>query len=198
MVMKLAGKRIGFALTGSFCTFQQIIPPLHALVQAGADVYPIMSQAAYQTDTKFGAAIHWTTMVEGITGKSIIHQLVDAEPIGPGKLLDLIIVAPCTGNTLAKLANAITDSVVTMAVKAHLRNGRPVLLGISTNDGLGQNAKNLGVLLAAKHFYFVPFGQDAPLTKPTSLVADMDQLGKAALLALEESQLQPILLQAPQ
>lgn len=198
MVMKLVGKRIGFAITGSFCTFQQIISPLQALVQAGADVYPIMSQAAYQTDTKFGSAAHWINMVEGIAGQRIIHQLVDAEPIGPGKLLDLIIVAPCTGNTLAKLANAVTDGVVTMAVKAHLRNCRPVLLGISTNDGLGQNAKNLGVLLAAKHFYFVPFGQDNPSGKPNSLVANMEQVVAAAELALEGRQLQPILLAAPQ
>lgn len=192
--MKLEGKRIGFAITGSFCTFQDIVSPLQDLVAAGADVYPVMSEAAYSYDTKFGGAAHWRNLVEGLTGRAIIHTIVGAEPIGPGKLLDLIIVAPCTGNTLAKLANAITDTPVTMAVKAHLRNGRPVLIGIDSNDGLGQNAKNIGALLAAKNFYFVPFGQDNVLAKPTSLVADMSQLGLAAEMALEGRQLQPILV----
>lgn len=192
--MKLSGKRVGFAITGSFCTFQDIVDPLQSLLAAGADVYPIMSQAAYQYDTKFGASLHWRNLVEGLTGRSIIHDIVGAEPIGPGQMLDLIIVAPCTGNTLAKLANAVTDSPVTMAVKAHLRNGRPVLLAIATNDGLGQNAKNIGLLLAAKHFYFVPFGQDNAKAKPTSLIADMKQITAAAELALEEKQLQPILI----
>lgn len=192
--MKLEGKRIGFAVTGSFCTFQAVIEPLQSLIAAKADVYPIMSQAAYQHDTKFGTAAHWQQLITGLTGKKIIHDIVGAEPIGPGKLLDLIIVAPCTGNTLAKLANAVTDSPVTMAVKAHLRNGRPVLLAIATNDGLGQNAKNIGALLAAKHFYFVPFGQDNAFAKPTSLIADLSQLRAAAELALEEKQLQPLLI----
>ncbi len=192
--MKLSGKRVGFAITGSFCTFQDIVEPLQSLVAAGADVYPIMSQAAHQYDTKFGASLHWRNLIEGLSGRSIIHDIVGAEPIGPGQMLDLIIVAPCTGNTLAKLANAVTDSPVTMAAKAHLRNGRPVLLAIATNDGLGQNAKNIGLLLAAKHFYFVPFGQDNARTKPTSLIADMKQIKAAAELALEETQLQPILI----
>lgn len=192
--MKLEGKQVGFAITGSFCTFQDIIVPLQDLVATGADVYPIMSEAAYTLDTKFGGAAHWRNLVEGLTGRGIIHSIVGAEPIGPGKLLDLIVVAPCTGNTLAKLANAITDTPVTMAVKAHLRNGRPVLIGIASNDGLGQNAKSIGVLLAAKNFYFVPFGQDNALAKPTSLVADMSQLGLAAEMALEGKQLQPVLV----
>lgn len=192
--MTLAGKRVGFAMTGSFCTFQDVIDPLQALVAAGAEVYPIMSEAACDLDTKFGAASHWRNQLEAITGRSIIRSIVQAEPIGPGKLFDLIIVAPCTGNTLAKLANAITDSPVTMAVKAHLRNGRPVLIAISSNDGLGMNARNLGTLLAAKHFYFVPFGQDSPFAKPTSLVSDLQLTVAAAELALDERQIQPILI----
>lgn len=193
--MNLAGKRIGFAMTGSFCTFQEIMGPLQALVGAGAAVYPIMSETAYRLDSRFGSASSWQEAITAITGHEIIHSIDQAEPIGPNHLFDLLVVAPCTGNTLAKLANAITDTAVTMATKAHLRNGRPVLLSISTNDGLGLNAKNLGILLAARHFFFVPFGQDNPKQKPTSLVADSSLLPAAAEHALVGKQLQPVLIQ---
>lgn len=191
--MTLQGKRIGWALTGSFCTYEQIIAPLQEMVSQGADVHPIMSDVSYENDTKFGSALHWRNLIETITGRKIIHTIIGAEPIGPGKMLDLLIVAPCTGNTIAKLANAITDSPVTMAAKAHLRNSRPVLIAISTNDGLGLNAKNIGLLLAARHIFFVPFGQDNPTGKPTSLVADMSLITESALKALAGQQIQPVL-----
>ncbi|NLW17390.1 MAG: dipicolinate synthase subunit B [Firmicutes bacterium] len=193
--MTLAGKRIGFALTGSFCTFEDIMGPLQDLVAIGAQVYPIMSEIAFQLDSRFGNADCWREQIRAITGHEIIHSIDQAEPIGPKRLFDLLIIAPCTGNTLAKLANAITDTAVTMAAKAHLRNERPILLSISTNDGLGLNAKNLGVLLAARNFYFVPFGQDDPQQKPTSIVADPTRLVAAAEHALAGKQLQPLLIQ---
>jgi len=192
--MNFQGKRIGWAVTGSFCTFEQVVSPLQELVKLGADVYPIMSDVSYENDTKFGAASHWRNVIAAITGKDIIHSIVGAEPIGPGKLLDLIIVAPCTGNTIAKLANAISDSPVTMAAKANLRNSRPVLIAISTNDGLGLNAKNIGLLLAARHIFFVPFGQDNPVGKPTSLLADLSLVPESAHLALAGLQMQPLLI----
>lgn len=193
--MPLTGKRIGFALTGSFCTFAEIIKPIEDLIESGASVVPIMSEPSYSLDTKFGEAAYWRETVERVTGHKIIHTLVQAEPIGPQKLLDLIVAAPCTGNTVAKLANAVTDTPVTMAVKAHLRNGRPVLVAISTNDGLALNAKNIGLLLAARNFYFVPFGQDNPQEKPTSLVADMSKIKEAAVMALRGQQIQPLLIE---
>lgn len=190
---KLAGKRIGFALTGSFCTFEKIIPELEKLAQEGCDLYPIMSHNAYSLDTKFGTAENWRKKIERITGKEIVHSVVQAEPIGPERLLDLVIVAPCTGNTLAKLANGVTDTSVTMACKAHWRNDRPVLIAVSTNDGLGANLKNLGILMAMKNVYFVPFGQDNPTAKKNSLVADMTRIIPAAIAAIEGRQLQPVL-----
>lgn len=169
--------------------------PLQDLVAADAEVYPIMSGIAFQLDSRFGSASGWRERIRAITGRNIIHSIDQAEPIGPNKLFDLLIVAPCTGNTLAKLANAVTDTPVTMAVKAHLRNGRPVLLYVSTNDGLGLNAKNIGTLLAARNIFFVPFGQDDPVNKPTSLVADSSKLLAAAEHALAGKQLQPLLIQ---
>jgi dipicolinate synthase subunit B len=192
--MTLAGKRIGFAITGSFCTFEQVVKPMQEFINRGAVIHPIMSQAAYNTDTRFGTAAHWRHVFQSIADNDIIHEITQAEPIGPQQLLDLVIVAPCTGNSLAKLANAITDTPVIMACKSHLRNGRPVLLAISTNDGLGLNAKNLGTLLAARNIYFVPFGQDNPSGKPTSLVADMNLLPAAAECALAGRQIQPVLI----
>lgn len=193
--MELAGKRIGFAMTGSFCTFEEMMGPLQDLVASGAIVYPIMSEISYRLDSRFGSASGWQETITAITGHQIIHGIDQAEPIGPNKLLDLVIVAPCTGNTIAKLANAITDTAVTMAVKAHLRNGRPVLLFVSTNDGLALNAKNIGVLFASRNIFFVPFGQDDPQNKPTSLVADSKRLLAAAQHALEGKQLHPVLIQ---
>lgn len=166
--MRLKDVRVGFAVTGSHCTLDEVMVQLENLVREGAIVYPIVSAAVDGTDTRFGQAKKWKDFLERVTGNSIINSIVGAEPIGPGKLLDVVVVAPCTGNTLAKLANGITDGPVLMAVKAHLRNQRPVVLAVSTNDGLGMNARNLGVLLNAKNVYLVPFGQDNPVVKPNS------------------------------
>ena len=189
----LKGARVGIAMTGSFCTFQSAFSAFEALKAAGADLYPIQSENAYCLDTRFGAAEQMRRRLEAIAGHEIWHTLQQVEPIGPKKLLDLLVIAPCTGNTLAKLANAIADTSVTMAAKSHLRNSRPVLIGISSNDGLARSARNLGALLAEKHFFFVPFRQDDCQGKPFSLVADLTLLPEAAFLALEGKQMQPIL-----
>ncbi len=188
------GMTVGFALCGSFCTFHRVIPQMRALRERGAQIVPILSDAAWSTDTRFGKAADFRREIEAICQKEIIHTLTGAEPIGPQKLLDLLIIAPCTGNTLGKLASAVTDSSVTLAAKAHLRNERPLLLAVSTNDALSGSAESIGRLLARRHVYFVPMGQDAPQTKPTSVVADFARLPDAAALALQEKQLQPILL----
>ncbi|MBQ7542412.1 MAG: dipicolinate synthase subunit B [Clostridia bacterium] len=187
------GLTVGFALCGSFCTFRTVIPYLRTLAERGAQVVPILSETAYSTDTRFGSAASFRQEIETICGREIIHTQTQAEPIGPKKLLDLLIVAPCTGNTLGKLANGITDSVVTLAVKAHLRNGRPVLLAVSTNDALGASAQNIGRLLTVRHIYFVPMGQDDPANKPASVVADFARLPDAAAAALRGEQLRPVL-----
>jgi dipicolinate synthase subunit B len=191
----MKGKRIGFALTGSYCTFAAVVPEILRLREGGAEIVPIMSETAARTDTRFGRAQMWRSQVLAASGApEIIDTITAAEPIGPGKLLDLVIVAPCTGNTLAKIAGGITDSSVTMAVKAHLRNLRPVLIAISTNDGLGQNAVNLAHLQSTKHIFLVPYGQDNPEVKPNSLVAAMELIPKAAEMALAGVQLQPVLV----
>ena len=192
--MELSKKRVGFAMTGSFCTFAKVIEQLAELKKTGADIIPIMSENVYTTDTRFGKAEDFIWTVEDITGKKIIKTIKEAEPIGPKALLDLLIVAPCTGNTLAKLANGITDTSVTLSVKAHLRNQRPVLLGVSTNDGLGNAAKNIGTLLNLKGIYFIPFNQDDFENKPNSLVFDFKKIIPAAEAALDFKQLQPVLL----
>ena len=184
---------LGFALCGSFCTYRAVIGVLPKLT-AEYDVIPIFSDAGCSIDSRFGPADAFVREVEDLCGKKALHKLEDVEPLGPKKLLDLLIVAPCTGNTLGKLANGIADSPVTFACKAHLRNARPILLAVSTNDGLSGSAENLGKLLNRKHYYFVPFGQDSPLKKPYSLVADFSRLPEAADAALEGRQLQPILL----
>lgn len=191
--MKLENKNIGVAFTGSFCTYEKAFDALSALVNEKANVKTIFSEHAAQLDTRFGKAADFLEKAKSITGAPPILTIPDAEPIGPGKLLDLMIILPCTGNTLAKLANGITDSPVLMAAKAHLRNERPLLLAISTNDALGMNMKNIGVLLNAKHIYFVPFGQDAPKGKPNSMVARTESLIPAAEAALEGRQYQPII-----
>ncbi len=191
--MRLKGKKIGFAITGSHCTFEKTFPQVEKLKKEGADVHVIFSEAALNTDTRFGKAQDWYNKFLEASGNPIITTIAEAEPIGPKNYLDCIVVAPCTGNTLGKLANAITDSVVTMAVKAQLRNSKPVVIAISTNDGLGNNAKNIGILLNSKNIYFVPFKQDNPQDKPNSLVANMDLLLDTILAALEGKQLQPIL-----
>lgn len=189
----MAHERIGYALTGSFCTFAASLQQMEVLAELGYDLYPIMSHTAWETDTRFGPAARFRSRMEEIAGREVIHTLARAEPIGPGALLDLVVVAPCTGNTLAKLAWGITDTPVTMAVKAHLRNSRPVLLGVSTNDALGAAAKNIGMLLNAKGLFFLPMGQDAPEKKPSSVVAHFDRMAEAVEAALAHRQLQPVL-----
>ena len=191
--MELEHKKLGFVLTGSFCTFSKTIPKIKELVKMGAEVIPIMSYNAYNLDTKFGKAEDFINEIEEITGKEIIHTIQGAEPIGPKKLLDALIIAPCTGNTLAKLANGITDTPVLMAAKAHLRNNKPLVISISTNDALGMNMKNIGLLLNAKNIYFVPFGQDNPIKKTNSLIAHTDKLIPTLEGALDGVQVQPIL-----
>ena len=190
----LEGKRIGFAMTGSFCTFAQVFPAAEALAQTGAQLFPILSNNVWSLDTRFFSAAEVRRRLTAIAGREIWHTLPDVEPIGPKKLLDLLIVAPCTGNTLGKLAGGIFDTPVTMAVKSHLRNDRPVLLALSTNDGLAMSARSIGTLLAWRNIYFVPFRQDDPERKPSSLVADMAEIPRAAREALQGRQVQPVLI----
>ena len=186
--------RLGFAMCGSFCTFAEVIPQMEALVQEGYEVFPIMSEYASKTDTRFGKSADINARIEEICVEPIIKTIEAAEPIGPKALLDIIVVAPCTGNTLGKMANGITDTSVTMAVKAHLRNQRPVVIAVSTNDALAGSAKNIGVLMQSKNVYFVPMRQDAPNNKPASIVADFKQICPAVKSALDGKQLQPILV----
>lgn len=190
----MKGITAGFALCGSFCTIKKAVTQLKALKIEGVDIFPIMSPIVYTSDTRFGIAKDLIDKVEAVTNRKIITTVVEAEPIGPKKLLDLMIIAPCTGNTLSKLANGITDTSVTMAAKAHLRNGRPLLLAIATNDGLSACGTNIGKLMNTKNVYFVPFGQDDANGKPTSLIADFEKIPLAAKAALTGNQLQPILL----
>lgn len=192
--MALQNVNVGLAITGSYCTFEKVMPEIDKLIKAGAKVYPILSYSASNTDTRFGTAQEFKNKLEDITHNKIIDSMIDVEPIGPKGLIDVMLVAPCTGNTLAKLANAITDSPVLMACKAHLRNCKPVVIAISTNDALGANAKNLGLLLNIKNIYFVPFGQDNPKDKPNSLIAKMEYLIPAIEYALEGKQIQPLLV----
>ncbi|MBE7012598.1 MAG: dipicolinate synthase subunit B [Ruminococcaceae bacterium] len=191
--MDLCGMKIGFALTGSFCTFSKVIPQLEALCATGAEVIPVMSEMAATTDTRFGKASEFRDRIENITGKKIISTVYEAEPIGPKNLLDMMVIAPCTGNTLGKLAGGITDSSVTMAAKASLRNENPLVIAVSTNDGLGASAKNIGALLNCKNVYFVPFSQDDPDKKHNSLVAHMDMIIPTVELASQGVQIQPVL-----
>ena len=191
--MTLENKTIGFAMCGSFCTFQKALDAAKNLKSAGADIIPIMSETAYSTDTRFGTALNFRKELEEIAGRQILHTVYETEPIGPKKLLDALVILPCTGNTLAKLSNAVADSSVTLAAKAHLRNKRPLIIGVSTNDGLGGAAENIGRLLARKHCFFIPFGQDDYIHKPNSLVADFTKLNITINNALENKQFQPIL-----
>ena len=184
---------IGFALCGSFCTYSAVFPIVEALAQ-NHTVIPILSTAASQTDTRFGTAKNHILKLTEICGTPPLTTLPEVEPIGPKQLLDVLVIAPCTGNTLAKLAHSIADTPVTMAAKSHLRNGRPILIGISTNDALAGAAENIGRLLNRKHIYFVPFGQDDPDNKPTSMVAHFDMIPQALDAAMEGRQLQPILI----
>lgn len=186
-------ERLGFALCGSFCTHKEVLKELEALCREYETVLPIVSQACQQTDTRFGTAAEFLAAVEKLTGHKPIDSISGVEPIGPKKLLDILVIAPCTGNTLAKLAAGITDTPVTMAAKAHLRNDRPVVLAIATNDGLSAAARNIGELLVRKNYFFVPFGQDDFQRKPCSLMADFTRIGETAAAALEGRQLQPVL-----
>ena len=187
--MTLSDLTVGYALCGSFCTFEKAIAQMRALKEQGATVLPIMSENACNTDTRFGRASDIVWEIEDICGRKIIKSIVEAEPIGPKKMCDIIVVAPCTGNTLAKWANAITDTSVTMACKSHLRIGRPVLLCLATNDGLGATAKNIGAMINTKNIYFVPFSQDDYDKKPKSLVAHFEMIPESVLAAMEGKQL---------
>lgn len=193
--MTLAEKiRLGFAVCGSFCTFKRVLEELEKLAKE-YDITPIMSSGAAFTDTRFGKAEDLRRRIAEICGKEPITTIAGAEPIGPQALLDVLVIEPCTGNTLGKLANGITDTAVTMAAKAHLRNGRPVVLAVSTNDALGASARNIGTLMNAKNIYFVPMRQDAPQGKPASVVANFVKTGAAIKAALEGKQVQPVLVQ---
>ena len=184
---------IGFAMCGSYCTFSRVFPVMECLARDHR-VVPIFSDNVQHTDNRFGDAAEFYERAFQITGVEPICTISDAEPIGPKKLLDALVVAPCTGNTLAKLASSIADTPVTMAAKSHLRNGRPIVVAVSTNDGLAGAAENIGRLLARKNYYFVPFGQDDPKKKPTSLVADFEQIPETVELAVRGMQIQPILV----
>lgn len=186
-------KTLGFALTGSYCTIERTLPEIENLVLSGATVTPILSENFATVDTRFGSAADWIEKIEQICGRRSIRTIVEAEPIGPKKMFDALIIAPCTSNTLAKIANGITDGPVTMACKAHLRSARPVVLAISTNDALSGSARNIGQLLNTKHFYFVPFGQDDVAKKPNSLVSHTELILPTVEAALEGHQLQPLL-----
>lgn len=192
-MMKLNDKRIGVALSGSFCTYDKVFKELQKLVDEGAKVQTIFSDASQTIDSRFGKAEEFVQKAERLTGIRPMRTIAEAEPIGPKELLDLLIILPCTGNTIAKLANGITDTPVLMAAKAHLRNEKPLLLSVSTNDALGMNMKNIGLLLNAKHIYFVPFGQDNPQKKPNSMIAHTELLLDAAKEALEGKQYQPVI-----
>ncbi len=184
----------GYALTGSFCTFERSVEQIEYLISEGINILPIMSFNAASLNTRFGKAESFIEKIERITGNKVIRTIEDAEPIGPKKMIDLLIILPCTGNTLAKLAQGIYDTPVTLAAKSHLRNQRPVLIGVSSNDALSSAAKNIGSLLNYKHYYFIPMRQDAPENKPFSVVCDFERVFEASLYALEGKQIEPIIM----
>lgn len=195
ILLNLENKKIGFALTGSFCTFKKTIQEMENLLKIdGIEIFPIMSFNSYNLDSKFGNAKNFIKKIEELTKNNIIHTIPEAEPIGPRKMFDILIVAPCSGNTIAKLSNDIIDTPVTMAVKSHLRNERPVVIAISTNNALSGAAENIGRLLNRKNYYFVPFKQDNPITKPNSLVFDSTYIKRTLEEALDNHQIQPIIL----
>ncbi|MBX6352345.1 MAG: dipicolinate synthase subunit B [Thermoflavifilum sp.] len=193
--MELKGRTIGFAVTGSHCTYAEVYPEIEKLVQMGVNVIPIFSQTVLEVSTRFGEAGEWARKIETLTGNTAITSIPEAEPLGPSKRLDCLVIAPCTGNTLSRLANAATDSAVLMAAKATLRNDRPVVIAISTNDGLGLNLHNIATLMNTKNIFFVPFGQDAPHVKMNSLVSLMSLIPETCEAALEKRQLQPVLIE---
>lgn len=185
--------KIGFALTGSFCTFSAVLPQIEKITAAGIEIVPIMSEKAYSTDTRFGTSSEFISKIEKITGNKVLHRQTEVEPIGPKKMIDALVIAPCSGTTAAKIANAISDTTVSLAAKSTLRNNYPVILAISTNDGLAGSAKNIGLLLNTRGIYFVPYRQDDPDKKPRSVVADMNLILPTLSSAMAGRQLQPIL-----
>ncbi len=193
--MNVQGKRIGFGLTGSHCTYDAVMPEIEKLIAKGADVIPIVSYTVQSTNTRFSKGEEWVKKLEEMTGHQVIDTIVKAEPLGPKLPLDCMVIAPLTGNSMSKLANAMTDSPVLMAAKATMRNHRPVVIGISTNDALGLNGVNLMRLMAAKNIYFIPFGQDDPFKKPNSMVAHMPLLLDTVEAALEGRQIQPVIVE---
>ncbi|EIJ81448.1 dipicolinate synthase subunit B [Bacillus methanolicus PB1] len=193
--MSLKGKRIGFGLTGSHCTYDEVYPEIENLVNTGAEVIPVVTFTVKNTETRFGKGEDWVKRIEDLTGNKVIDSIVKAEPLGPKIPLDCMVIAPLTGNSLSKLANAMTDSPVLMAAKATMRNQKPVVLGISTNDALGLNGVNLMRLMATKNIYFVPFGQDDPIKKPNSMVARMSMLEETIIAAMNGKQLQPVIVE---
>lgn len=192
---ELKGKKIGFAICGSFCTISKIFDPIKQLIDAGAEIFPIMSQNASTTDTRFGTAEGFMKELEALTGNKVQTKITETEQIGPKKPYDVLVIAPCTGNTLAKFANGITDTSVVMAMKATLRNNYPIVIAVATNDGLGLNLKNFGILMNTKHIYFVPFGQDNYKLKNNSLVAKMELIYDTVLAAMNGEQIQPIIVE---
>ncbi|OAH53811.1 MULTISPECIES: dipicolinate synthase subunit B [Bacillaceae] len=193
MESPLAGRRIGFGLTGSHCTFEEVVPVVKKLVELGAHVVPVATATVQKEASRFGSAGEWLQKIEEEAGRKAIVTIQDAEPLGPKEPLDCMVIAPMTGSTLSRLANANTDSPVLMAVKATLRNGGPVVVAVSTNDGLGLNSHNIAKLLTTKNIYFVPFGQDDPVKKPNSLVAKMDLVPETVVAAINNRQIQPLL-----
>ena len=184
---------VGFAMCGSFCTFKEVIEEMSILKSKGYNIIPIMSYNAFNTDTRFGKASEHIEKIETICGNKIIATIPDAEPIGPKKLLDILLIEPCTGNTAAKLANGITDTPVTLAAKSHLRNERPLLIAMSTNDALSGSAKNIGKLMNIKNIFFVPLRQDNPNEKPRSMIAEFSQTENAIIAAMNNKQIQPMI-----
>ena len=187
-------ERVGFAVSGSFCTHEQALKALQQLTAVYETVIPIVSETSAFTDTRFGTSEDLLERLEDLTGQEVLCDIPSVEPIGPKKLLDVLVIAPATGNTMAKLAGGIADTAVTMAAKSHLRNGRPVVVAVSSNDGLAAGARNIGELLMRKNYYFVPFGQDNAAAKPCSLVADFGKIPETVDAALRGEQLQPVLL----
>ena len=188
----MANERIGFAVTGSFCTFEKALVGLEELARRGYELYPIMSETSCSTDTRFGKAEQTLARIKELTAHPVIHSIPQAEPLGPKTPLEALVICPCTGNTLAKMANGITDTAVTMAAKAHLRSDRPLVIALASNDALSANLKNIAALLSRKNVYFVPMRQDDPIKKPHSLVADFSLVGQTLAGALDGKQIQPL------
>ena len=195
--MSLKGKNIGIAITGSFCTYEKTFTQMESLVRQGASVRTIFSNSAASLDSRFGSSDKFLKLATDITGYPPILTIPDAEPIGPGKMFDILVLLPCTGNTIAKLANGITDTPALMAAQAHLRNNRPLLISLSTNDALGMNMKNIGILMNTKHIFFIPFAQDNPGKKPNSMISRTELLIPSIEAALEGRQIQPVIGGAP-